>query len=138
MHLALSDATRDCSPFRAFRVYAVRRDANGAGVRLRQLQDQEHRAGYAKGSKRRHGDGRVAGFRVQPGQKKRNAGPHGNEVQGWPRHRVDALQRHQNTILPDGGIIALGVREQRFLRFGRRLQMVEGDAQLIHVANGRR
>src|SRR5271170_4787111 len=51
-------------------VYAVRRDANAAGVRLRQLQDQEHRAGYAKGSERRHGDGRVAGFRVQPGRKK--------------------------------------------------------------------
>jgi hypothetical protein len=41
-------------------VYAVRRDANGAGVRLRQLQDQEHRAGYAKGTERRHVDGREA------------------------------------------------------------------------------
>jgi hypothetical protein len=37
-------------------VYAVRRDANGAGIRLRQLQDQEHRAGYAKGSERRYAE----------------------------------------------------------------------------------
>jgi hypothetical protein len=34
-------------------VYPVRRDANGAGGRLRQLQDQEHRARYAKGPERR-------------------------------------------------------------------------------------
>src|ERR1700722_7365711 len=54
-------------------VYPVRRDANGAGVRLRQLEDQEHRARHAKGPERRHSDGRGAGFRVQPGQKKRNA-----------------------------------------------------------------
>src|SRR3984957_15683835 len=100
--------------FKTDAVYAVRRDANGAGVRLRQLQDQEHRAGYAKGSERRHGDGRVTGFRVQPGQKKRNAGPYGNEIEGRPRDRVYGLQRHQDAILPDGGVIALGVREQRF------------------------
>jgi hypothetical protein len=34
-------------------VYAVRENANGARVRLRQFQDQEHRARYAKGPERR-------------------------------------------------------------------------------------
>jgi len=40
-------------------VYAVRRDAHAAGVRLRQFQNQEHRTGYAKRTERRHGDGRA-------------------------------------------------------------------------------
>jgi hypothetical protein len=44
--------------FKTDAVYAARRDANGAGVGLRRLPDQDHRAGYAKGSERRHGDGR--------------------------------------------------------------------------------
>jgi hypothetical protein len=43
-------------------VYPVGRDAHAAGVRLRQFQNQEHRSCYAKGTKRRHGDGRAAGF----------------------------------------------------------------------------
>ena len=43
-------------------VYAVRRDAHAAGVRLRQFQNQEHRTGYAKRTERRHGDGRAAGL----------------------------------------------------------------------------
>ena len=34
--------------FKTDAVYPVRGDANGAGVGLRQLQDQEHRAGDAK------------------------------------------------------------------------------------------
>ena len=51
-------------------VYAVRRDAHAAGVRLRQFQNQEHRTGYAKRTERRHAMVARLDFEFSPVRKK--------------------------------------------------------------------